>query len=63
MIEFKELTDLHNIMCHKYYEVSKNDEYEYWQRDIILEDIKKLEEIVSKYLDAELNENYVFEKK
>ena len=62
MTEFKELTQLHQIMCHRFYEISRDDPYSY-ERDIILEDVQKLEELASKYLDAELNGQYVFVKR
>ena len=62
MTEFKELTQLHQIMCHRFYEISRDDPYSY-ERNVILEDVKKLEELAAKYLDAELNEHYIFVRK
>ena len=59
MKTYPELTLMHQIMCHKYCEISKEDPYSY-ERDKILDDIKKLEELAEKYFDARINDDYMF---
>lgn len=46
-------------MCHRFYEISKEDPYSS-ERNQILEDIKKLEELADKYLNAHMDDNYIF---
>ena len=62
MKTYQDITLMHQIMCHRFYEISKEDPYSS-ERDQILEDIKKLEELADKYLDAYLDDDYIFVSK
>ena len=58
MKTYPELTLMHQIMCNRFYEISKEDPYSY-KRDEILDDVKKLEELAEKYFDARMNDDYM----
>lgn len=58
MKTYYDITLMHQIMCHMFYEISKKDIYSP-ERDKILKDIKKLEELANKYLNAYMD-NYIF---
>ena len=58
MKTYQDLTLMHNTMCHRFYEISKEDPWSS-ERDQILEDIKKLEELADKYLNAHMDD-YIF---
>lgn len=45
-------------MCNRFYEISKKDPYSY-ERDKILDDVRKLEELADKYLNAHMDD-YIF---
>ena len=61
MTVYKELTELHQTMCHKFYETAKNLGVYTSECDEIMNDIKALESIVEKYLGAEMDD-YQFVK-
>ena len=56
---YKELTYLHQRMCHIFYEYCKNNSDKI-ERDEVLGDIQKLEEIACKYLHAFMDKNGKF---
>lgn len=58
MKTYEDITLMHQIMCNRFYEISKENPYSY-ERDKILEDINKLEELADKYLNAHMND-YIF---
>lgn len=61
MRKYPDLTLMHQIMCNRYYEISRDDPYSY-ERDKILDDIRKIEELAEKYFDAYM-EDYEFVSK
>lgn len=62
MKTYQDITLMHQIMCHRFYEISMKDPYSS-ERDQILEDIKKLEELADKYLNAYMDDDYIFVSK
>lgn len=54
MTVYKELTELHQTMCYKFYEIAKNLGVNTSECNEILDDIKALESIVAKYLGVEM---------
>ena len=58
--EFRELTEMHQEMCHKYVEKSKNNP-DSPLRNVIINDIVEFERMVKDYMGAKL-ENYRFVK-
>lgn len=61
MRKYPDLTLMHQIMCNRYYEISRDDPYSY-ERDKILDDIRKIEELAEKYFGAYM-EDYEFVSK
>lgn len=60
MIYFRELTEMHQEMCHKFMEICKNDP-DSPVRNIVINDIKEFERMVEDYMGAKM-ENYKFVK-
>ena len=58
MKTYQDITLMHQIMCNRFYEISKKDPYSV-ERDKILDDVKKLEELADKYLNAHMDD-YIF---
>lgn len=61
MKEYKELTELHQEMCHQFVEKSKEYGVNSSKSQDILNDIQWLENAVEKYLGAKM-ENHYFTK-
>ena len=61
---YKELTELHQIMCHRFYELAKKNPkihaIEIPECKEIMDDIKDLERIAEKYFNAKITD-YWFE--
>ena len=58
MKEFRELTLMHQEMCHRFMQISK-DNPDSPARDAILNDVKEFERMVKEYMGAEMK-NYMF---